>query len=111
MAAWLWLPVVPGRGDSQGTDRPVFWRERESGLSVAAFFVAKVVPRPERNGVQRGAVEMRELRRQWWIGGDPVVVDKLLITWLIMLIHGQLDLIFFNSLIRWSELVVDMVVN
>lgn len=25
------------------TDRPVFWRERESGLSVAAFFVAKVV--------------------------------------------------------------------
>ncbi|CAK9052519.1 ABC transporter G family member 25 (OsABCG25) (Putative white-brown complex homolog protein 26) (OsWBC26) [Durusdinium trenchii] len=24
------------------TDRPVFWRERESGLSVAAFFVAKV---------------------------------------------------------------------
>mmetsp|Transcript_33278 Transcript_33278/g.79774 ORF Transcript_33278/g.79774 Transcript_33278/m.79774 type:complete len:1220 (+) Transcript_33278:117-3776(+) len=26
-----------------GTDRPVFWRERESGLSVAAFFTAKVV--------------------------------------------------------------------
>lgn len=32
---------------SQGTDRPVFWRERESGLSVAAFFVAKVVPRSQ----------------------------------------------------------------
>ncbi|CAK9087746.1 unnamed protein product [Durusdinium trenchii] len=27
---------------NDSTDRPVFWRERESGLSVAAFFVAKV---------------------------------------------------------------------
>ena len=32
--------------ESSGTDRPVFWRERESGLNVKAFFVAKVVGEP-----------------------------------------------------------------
>ncbi len=45
--------------ESLGTDRPVFWRERESGLNVKAFFVAKVVGEPSKtDGNKEGTAEI-----------------------------------------------------
>ncbi|CAK9052192.1 Putative white-brown complex-like protein 30 [Durusdinium trenchii] len=57
---------------NDSTDRPVFWRERESGLSVAAFFVAKVA-RSAQSGAKRSQTEPRSSDSVYFLIRQPVV--------------------------------------